>query len=51
MNKPVPATEFRGGDHPDWAHAKPGQPLPELPDAEYLEPDSTELPDDESGAE
>jgi hypothetical protein len=26
-----PATETRGGKHPDWANAKPGEPLPELP--------------------
>jgi hypothetical protein len=27
----VPATEERGGDHPDWASARPGEELPELP--------------------
>lgn len=36
----VPAQETRGGDKVDWANAVPGEPLPELPDAEYLEPDS-----------
>lgn len=30
--KPLPAEEHRGGDKPDWAHAKAGQELPELPD-------------------
>jgi hypothetical protein len=29
--KPLPAEEHRGGDKPDWAHAKAGQELPELP--------------------
>lgn len=28
----VPATEMRGGDHPDWASARPGEELPELPE-------------------
>jgi hypothetical protein len=28
---PVPATEKRGGEHPDWAGARPGEELPELP--------------------
>lgn len=28
---PVPATEMRGGDHPDWASTRPGEELPELP--------------------
>ena len=28
----LPATETRGGEHPDWANARPGRPLPELPD-------------------
>jgi hypothetical protein len=26
---PVPATETRGGENPDWARARPGEPLPE----------------------
>lgn len=28
----APATEKRGGEKPDWARAKPGRELPELPD-------------------
>ncbi len=31
--QPVPAEERRGGDKPDWAHARPGEELPEFPDA------------------
>lgn len=30
--KPLPAEEHRGGDKPDWANAKAGRELPELPD-------------------
>lgn len=26
----VPPEEKRGGDHPDWAGARPGEELPEL---------------------
>jgi hypothetical protein len=30
-----PATETRGGENPDWASARPGEPLPEkTPDGE-----------------
>ena len=29
---PVPAEEHRGGEHPDWANARPGKPLREMPD-------------------
>lgn len=25
----VPAEETRGGENPDWANARPGEPLPE----------------------
>jgi hypothetical protein len=32
-----PVTETRGGQRPDWANARPGEPLPELP--EQLETD------------
>ena len=32
LGKPAPpATETRGGEHPDWENARPGEPLPELP--------------------
>jgi hypothetical protein len=32
---PPPATETRGGENPDWASARPGEPLPEkTPDQE-----------------
>lgn len=27
----VPAEEHRGGEHPDWDNARPGEPLPEFP--------------------
>jgi len=27
----TPAEEHRGGEHPDWANARPGEELPELP--------------------
>jgi hypothetical protein len=27
-----PATETRGGEHPDWENARPGEPLPQLPE-------------------
>jgi hypothetical protein len=27
-----PAEEHRGGEHPDWANARPGEELPELPE-------------------
>ena len=27
-----PVMETRGGEHPDWENARPGEPLPELPD-------------------
>lgn len=31
--KPAPpAVEQRGGDHPDWDRARPGEKLPQLPD-------------------
>jgi hypothetical protein len=26
----LPAVESRGGEHPDWANARPGQELPQL---------------------
>lgn len=29
-----PATETRGGENPDWAKAKPGEPLPEREEPE-----------------
>lgn len=38
----LPATERRGGEHPDWEHAEPGKELPELPD---------DLPDHDEGGE
>ncbi len=44
-NRGVPAQETRGGIRVNWAEAAPGEPLPELPEAEYPEPDSQELPD------
>jgi hypothetical protein len=49
----VPAQETRGGNRVDWAEAKPGEPLPELPSDAYLEPDSQQLPlgDNEPGGE
>ena len=25
-----PAEETRGGENPDWANARPGEPLPEM---------------------
>lgn len=28
----LPAQEHRGGEHPDWKHAMPGEELPELPE-------------------
>lgn len=31
MKTPVPAEESRGGNRPDWAGARPGAELPELP--------------------
>jgi len=33
-----PAVEVRGGEHPDWAGAEPGQPVRELPDPVPGEP-------------
>lgn len=47
--KTVPEQETRGGNRVDWKQAKPGEPLPEMPQAEYPEPDSQQLPlwDDE----
>jgi hypothetical protein len=30
-----PAEETRGGEHPDWAAARPGEALPELPDEDF----------------
>lgn len=44
---PVPATENRGGDHPDWASARPGEELPELPAAVSRQVD--EFLDDPAG--
>lgn len=41
----IPEQETRGGDRVDWAQAKPGEPLPELPPEECLEPDSEPLPE------
>jgi hypothetical protein len=43
-NNRVPPQETRGGNRPDWRHAKPGEPLPELPPPEYPEPDSEAIP-------
>lgn len=40
----IPATETRGGDRVDWAGARAGEPLPELPPDDYPEPDSEQLP-------
>jgi hypothetical protein len=34
-----PATESRGGEHPDWAKAKPGEELPQLPVADNHDDD------------
>ena len=31
-----PATETRGGEHPDWARAMPGKELPELSPGDVL---------------
>lgn len=50
----VPRQETRGGVRPDWASARPGEPLPELPPEAYPEPDSEPLSlvyddDDEEG--
>lgn len=47
----TPAEERRGGDKPDWAHAKSGEELPELPDASpetvtQIKPDYDEDGDD-----
>lgn len=36
----IPEQETRGGNRVDWAQAKPGEPLPELPPEDYPEPDS-----------
>lgn len=34
VKKPkLPPEEHRGGDKPDWSNARPGEELPELPDA------------------
>ena len=41
----VPAQETRGGNQVDWTHAVAGEPLPEMPPAEYPEPDSTVQPE------
>lgn len=41
----IPSQEQRGGKRVDWANAKPGEPLPELPPDAYPEPDSERLPD------
>lgn len=46
----VPQQETRGGNHVDWKNATAGAPLPELPEAEYLEPESTGLPWEDSEA-
>jgi hypothetical protein len=40
----IPEQETRGGNRVDWAQAKPGEPLPELPPEAYPEPDSEQLP-------
>lgn len=34
--------EARGGNQPDWKKVVPGEPLPELPEAEYPEPESSD---------
>jgi hypothetical protein len=34
-----PAVESRGGEHPDWANARPGEALPQLPVAENHDDD------------
>ena len=39
----VPAQETRGGNRVDWAGAKPGEALPELPPDSYPE-DAADLP-------
>lgn len=41
----TPAAESRGGEHPDWERAKPGQELPELPVPQI------ELPPEEKGGD
>lgn len=35
---PVPGTETRGGERPDWDHVVPGEALPELPEPEARMP-------------
>jgi hypothetical protein len=40
----VTQQESRGGDKVDWRNVVPGEPLPELPDAQYPETDSTAYP-------
>jgi hypothetical protein len=37
--------EARGGNQPDWQKVVPGEQLPEMPPAEYPEPDSEAYPD------
>lgn len=43
-NSRVPEQETRGGNRVDWRNAVPGAPLPELPPADFPEPDSEEIP-------
>ena len=40
----IPEQETRGGNRVNWAEAKPGEALPELPADAYPEPDSEQLP-------
>jgi hypothetical protein len=36
---PGEVAETRGGEHPDWENARPGEPLPQLPE-ETDDPDA-----------
>lgn len=45
-DKNLPAEERRGGDHPDWANARPGEELPELPGAEVPVAMDADYPDE-----
>lgn len=46
-DRSTPAQETRGGNQVDWKEAAPGEPLSELPAAEYPEPDSEPLEEQE----
>ena len=49
MSEQLPEQETRGGKNIDWAHARPGQPLPEKPRVPDLDEDGAEYVPAEDG--